>query len=344
MIKNVLKIFGLIFLITSIFGTINLRADNHTPNMTFDFLPKFVHYQGEVKVNGKSLSEIETSIDFIEVEFVNQNQIVVVGGKQVELEEGQFSFKSFYGDPVNSKYHIDIGPGVPDETKFDIYVGGVKADEFIVFNPTPKGGCPVSNCFNREQNLTINTIPTPTPTPIPPTPTPLPTVNPSFYSGQIIIGSSPVPDNIEVFAKIEDYISDVVVTSGGRYTININPKTANYVSQNIYLIIQGNQSITSIPFNPDEFISDANFLFENFELNIQEESVPTPEPEKIIIVATPTPDVQKTAMNTDETSLDANDSGGCSGGSSSISIFSILLSMLAVLLYKKSRKNQNSAI
>ena len=69
------------------------------------------------------------------------------------------------------------------------------------------------------------------------------------------------------------------------------------MGQNIYLIIQGNQSITSIPFNPDEFISDANFLFENFELNIQEESVPTPEPEKIIIVATPTPDVQKTAMN-----------------------------------------------
>jgi len=53
MIKSVLKIFGLIFLITTIFGSINLRADSHTPNMTFDFLPKFVHYQGEIKVNGK---------------------------------------------------------------------------------------------------------------------------------------------------------------------------------------------------------------------------------------------------------------------------------------------------
>ena len=341
MIKNVLKIFVFIFLITTIFGTISLRADNHTPNMNFDFLPKFVHYQGEIKVNGKSLSEIETAIDFIEVEFINQNQIVVVGGKQVELEEGQFSFKSFYGDPINAKYHIDIGPGVPDETKFDIYVGGVKANEFIVFNPTPKGGCPVSNCFNREQNLTINTIPTPTPTPVPPTPTPLPTVNPSFYSGQIIIGSSPVPDNIEVFAKIADYVSDVVVTSEGRYTININPKTANYVGQNIYLIIQGNQSITSIPFNPDEFISDANFLFENFELKIQEDSVPTPEPEKIIVVATPTPEVQKTQMNNEGPS---NDSSGCNGGSSSVSIFSVLLSILVVMLYKKSRKELNSVI
>ena len=31
-------------------------------------------------------------------------------------------------------------------------------------------------------------------TPIPPTPTPIPTVNPSFYSGVIVIGSETVPD------------------------------------------------------------------------------------------------------------------------------------------------------
>ena len=343
MLKNILKLFVLIFLITNSFGLLSLKADSHTPNMNFDFLPKFVHYQGEINVNGKSLSEIETSIQFIEVEFVNQKQLVVVNGKQVELEEAQFSFKSFYGDPINAKYHIDIGPGVPDDTKFDIYVAGVKANEFIVFNPSPIGGCPVSNCFNREQNLTINTIPTPTPTPVPPTPTPLPTVNPSFYSGQIIIGSSPVPDNIEVFAKIGDYISDVVITSEGRYTINVNPKTTNYVGQNIYLIIQGNQSITSIPFNPDEFISDANFLFENFELNIQEDPIPTPEPEKIIVIATPTPEVQKTLINKDESNLD-NESGGCGGGSSSISIFSVLISILIIMLYGRSRKAPNSVI
>ena len=189
------------------------------------------------------MSEIETAIDFIDVRFINQKQTVSVDGKQVELEQGQFEFKTFYGDPIDAKYHIDIGPGVPEETKFDIIVAGVKANEFIVFNPTPKGGCPVANCFNRELNITINTIPTPTPTPIPPTPTPVPTVNPSFYSGQIIIGSSPVQDGVDVFAKIEDYISEVVVTSEGRYTINVNPKTVNYVGQNIYLIIQGNQSI-----------------------------------------------------------------------------------------------------
>ena len=333
MLRNIFKVFLLVTFLFVSYGTLYVNADNHVPDMDFNFLPKFVHYQGEIKVNGKSLSDIETAIDFIDVSFVNQKQIVVVGGKQVELEEGQFEFKTFYGDPISSKYHIDIGPGVPEETKFDIYVAGVKANEFVVFNPTPKGGCPVSNCFNREQNLTINTIPTPTPTPIPPTPTPLPTVNPSFYSGQIIIGSSPVPDNIEVFAKIADYVSDVVVTSEGRYTININPKTANYVGQNIYLIIQGNQSITSIPFNGDEFISDANFLFENFELKIQDDPIPTPGPEKIIVVATPTPEVQKTQMNIEGPD---NDSGGCNGGSSSISIFSVLLSILVVLLYKKS--------
>jgi len=340
MFKNFLKIFVLIFIIFSVSDSSNLKADNHTPNMNFNFLPKFVHYQGEIKVNGKSLSEIETGIDFIEVVFINPKQSVSLNGKQVEIEQGQFEFKTFYGDPVNLKYHIDIGPGVPEETKFDIYVGGVKANEFIVFNPTPQGGCPVSNCFNRELDISIDTIPSPTPTPIPPTPTPLPTVSSSFYSGQIIIGSSPVPDGVEVFAKISDYITDIVVTSDGRYTVNVNPKTENYVGQDIFLIIQGNQSITSLPFNPDEFISDANFLFENFEVNIKEEPVPTPEPEKIIIVATPTPDVQKTAM--DNTEID--DSGGCGGGSSGISIFSVLLSVLAVFLYKRSRNNQNSVI
>ena len=343
MLKNVLKIFVLMFLITSSFGTLNLKADSHTPNMDFNFLPKFVHYQGEIKVNGKSLSEIETSIDFIDVRFVNQKQTVSVQGKQVELEEGQFEFKTFYGDPIDAKYHIDIGPGVPEETKFDIFVAGVKANEFIVFNPSPKGGCPVSNCFNREIDITINTIPIPTPTPVPPTPTPVPTVNPSFYSGQIIIGSSPVQDGIDVFAKIGDYISEVVVTSEGRYTININPKTENYVGQDIYLIIQGNQSINSLPFNPNEFISDANFLFQDFELKVEEDPVPTPEPEKIIVIATPTPDVQKTEMNSNE-SLVENESGGCGGGSSSISLFSVLVSILGVLLFKKSRKHHNSVI
>jgi len=343
MLKNVLKIFVLMFFITSSFGTLNLKADNHTPNMDFNFLPKFVHYQGEIKVNGKSLSEIETSIDFIDVRFVNQKQTVSVQGKQIELEEGQFEFKTIYGDPINAKYHIDIGPGVPEETKFDIFVAGVKANEFIVFNPTPKGGCPVANCFNREIDITIDTIPIPTPTPVPPTPTPVPTVNPSFYSGQIIIGSSPVQDGVDVFAKIGDYISEVVVTSEGRYTININPKTENYVGQDIYLIIQGNQSITSLPFNPDEFISDANFLFQDFELKVEEDPVPTPEPEKIIVIATPTPDVQKTEMNPNE-SIVANESGGCGGGSSSISLFSVLVSILGVLLFKKSRKHHNSVI
>ena len=346
MLKNFLKIFLLMIILTSGFDTLNVKADNHTPNMSFDFLPKFVHYQGEIKVNGKSLSEIETAIDFIEVKIVNQKQIVTVDGKQIEVEEGQFEFKTFYGDPISGKYHVDIGPGVPEETKFDIYVAGVKANEFLLFNPTPRGGCPVSNCFNRELNITIDTIPTPTPvppTPVPPTPTPLPTVNPSFYSGQIIIGSSPVPDGIDVFAKIGDYISEVVITSEGRYTLNVNPKTVNYVGQNIYLIIQGNQSITSIPFNPDEFISDANYLFENFELKIEEDPVPTPEPEKIIVIATPTPDIQKTEMITNE-SLVENDSGGCGGGSSSISIFSVLVSILAVLLYKRSRRHHNSVI
>ena len=47
MLKNILKLFVLIFLITNSFGLLSLKADSHTPNMNFDFLPKFVHYQGQ---------------------------------------------------------------------------------------------------------------------------------------------------------------------------------------------------------------------------------------------------------------------------------------------------------
>ena len=60
---------------------------------------------------------------------------------------------SYYGDPIEGKYHIDIGPGVPERTKFDVYVAGVKSNESIIFDPTPENGCPVSNCFNRTFNL-----------------------------------------------------------------------------------------------------------------------------------------------------------------------------------------------
>ncbi len=337
MFRLITKISLLLFAILIVVQPTILNADSHVPNMNFNFLPKFVHYQGSVFVNGKSLSELETGIDFIEVKFMNPKQMVKVDGKQIEIEEGQFIFSSYYGDPIEGKYHIDIGPGVPEKTIFDIYVAGVKSNEPIIFDPSPDNGCPVSNCFNRTFNLTINTIPTPTPTPIPPTPTPIPTVNPSFYSGQIIIGSTIVPDGIEVFAKINDYVSEVVKTSEGRFTLSINPKTINYVGQNIYLIIQGNESITSVQFTPDDFINDANFLFDNFDI-ILPQDVPTPEPEKIIVVATPTPEIQDiSSLNQESASLDGD--GGCSGGGSSkISVYSVLMSFLLLLIFKRSKR------
>ena len=308
----------------------------------FNFLPKFVHYQGSVSVNGKSLSEITTGIEFIEVKFSSQKQVLTVNGKQVEIDEGQIVTSAYYGDPISGKYHIDIGPGVPERTVFDIFIAGVKANESIIFDPTPINGCPVPNCFNRTYNLSIDLIPTPTPTPVPPTPTPIPTINPSFYSGQIIIGSSTIPDGIEVFAKINNYISELVITSDGKYTLTVNPKTENYVGQDLYLVIQGNESLTSIPFSPDEFINDANFFFDNFDLVLpveQTEPVATPEPEKIIIIATATPEIQETSIvNEQSVSLDG-DSGGCSGGGSSkISLFSILTSIFLLMMFKRSRK------
>ena len=342
MIKQLTKFFLFIFAITLVAQPLNLNADSHVPSMDFNFLPKFVHYQGSIFVNGKSLDELETGIDFIEVKFSNPKQMITVSSKEVELDEGQFTFTTYYGDPIPGKYHVDIGPGVPERTKFDVYISGIKAADSIIFDPTPKNGCPVSNCFNRTFNFTIDTIPTPTPTPVPPTPTPVPTVNPSFYSGQIIIGSSAIPDGIEVFAKINNYISELVKTSDGKYTLTVNPKTENYVGQDLILVIQGNESLTSIPFSPDEFINDANFFFDNFDLVLpveETEPVATPEPEKIIVIATATPEVQETSLVNEESVLQDGDGGGCSGGGSSkISIFSILTSLFLLIILRKRRK------
>ena len=58
MFKNFLKIFVLVIILATGFDTLNLKADSHTPKMDFYFLPKFVHYQGEIKVNGKSCMDI----------------------------------------------------------------------------------------------------------------------------------------------------------------------------------------------------------------------------------------------------------------------------------------------
>ena len=100
MLRSIKKFLLLLISISFVVPSLTLSADSHTPNMNFSFLPKFVHYQGSVFLNGKSLSELETGIDFIEVKFINQKQSVKVDGKQVEIDEGQFQFTSYYGDPI----------------------------------------------------------------------------------------------------------------------------------------------------------------------------------------------------------------------------------------------------
>jgi hypothetical protein len=329
-----------------------IRADSHNAStLDFDFFPKFVHYQGTVAVAGQKLENIDTGIANLKVEFISQTQNVQINGVNTPLAEGAFKFSTIFGADIPGKYHIDIGPGVPGKVIFDVYVGGIKATESITFLPTAADGCRLSNCMNATFNLTADTIPRPTPTPIPPTPTPLPTVNPSLYSGQIAIGSGNVPDGIEVYAKIQDYISETVTTKDGGYSITVNPITINYVNQPIKLVIQGNESISSVPFQENQFITGVNFLFADFELKVSEPTpipipptptpLPTPKPETIIVVATPTPSkIEPIAKVEQEPVAPVAEGGGCSdgGGSSSISLFSVFILGLLVILSKRFRK------
>ena len=343
-----------VFLLAILFSILSLsviRADSHNvANLDFDFFPKFVHYQGTVTVVGQKLEDIDTGITNLKIEFISQAQNVQINGVDTPLAEGTFKFSTIFGADIPGKYHIDIGPGVPGKVIFDVYAGGIKGNESLTFLPTAADGCRLSNCMNATFNLTVDAIPRPTPTPIPPTPTPLPTVNPSLYSGQIAIGSGTVPDGIEVYAKIQDYISETVLTKDGGYSITVNPITINYVNQPIQLVIQGNESISSIPFQENQFVTGVNFLFADFELKLAEpestptpEPLPTPKPETIIVVATPTPSkIEPIAANKveQEPVAPVAEGGGCSdgGGSSSISLFSVLTLGLLVVLSKRLRK------
>jgi len=347
--------YASIFLSAILFSILSfsvIRADSHNvATLDFDFFPKFVHYQGTVTVAGQKLENIDTGIANLKIEFISQAQNAKINGVDTPLAEGAFKFSTIFGADILGKYHINIGPGVPGKVIFDVYAGGIKGTESVTFLPTAADGCTLSNCMNATFNLSVDTIPRPTPTPIPPTPTPLPIVNPSLYSGQIAIGSGTVPDDIEVYAKIQDYISETVTTKDGGYSITINPVTINYVNQPIKLVIQGNESISSVPFQENQFITGVNFLFADFELKVSEpptatpepaatpEPLPTPKPETIIVVATPTPSKIEPIAKVEPVAPVA-EGGGCSdgGGSSSISLFSVFILGLLVILSKRFRK------
>jgi hypothetical protein len=327
-----------------------VSANTPTPvSMEFNFLPDFVHYQGTISSINVPLEDIDTGVDPLLVIFSSQEQTLEVSGKPVNIIKGQFEFSTIFSDPIPGKYHIDIGPGVPHRLVFDVYVGGQKAKGAITFDPKPIGGCKIPNCFNVTNNLELEMNPFPTPTPVPPTPTPMPSVNPSLYSGEIRIGSSLIPDNIEVFAVLGDYESAIVNTKDGRFDIQLNPGTSNYLGVEFYLVVQGTESLTRYKFEPNQFTQDTNFLFPQIDLIIEEEIEPVlladvaREP---IVVATPTstatvvPEIieEEVAINVATT-----EGGGCGsaddgGGNSSVSIFSILIGMFIGFLYLKPKR------
>ena len=238
-------------------------------------------------------------------------------------------------------------PGVPNRVVFDVYVGGQKARGSITFDPKPVGGCKIPNCFNVTNNLELDMNPFPTPTPVPPTPTPMPSVNPSLYSGEIRIGSTLIPDDIEVYAVLGDYQSAKANTKDGRYDIQLNPGTSNYVGVDFYLVVQGVESITKFKFEPNQFTNDTNFLFPQFDLIIKETIEPEPvlleevakEP---IVVATPTSTAMPEIVEEEVVIVPVtSEGGGCGsngGGNSSISIFSIMIAMLVGFLYFRPRR------
>ena len=93
----------------------------------------------------------------------------------------------------------------------------------------------------RKIDLTFQSTPLP-PTPTPtlvPTATPAPIIlKPSYFEGRAISNGKTVRDGVEIYAVLDDYVSEPVVVYDGRYFLTIDPildLAATVTAQNLLL-------------------------------------------------------------------------------------------------------------
>ena len=162
------------------------------------------------------------------------------------------------GQGVSSgTYSLNVGPA-PDFEGLEIEFwieGQVKADQTgELFGPIEPGkdtvclGCPWSLPILRRLDLTFSTGPVATPTQ---TFTPTATaviLEPAFLSGTAFSGSSTPPDGTLIYAKIDEYQSEVVPILNGRFTLVLNPVAEEFGGKPVNFFLSSFQSLQPYRF------------------------------------------------------------------------------------------------
>ena len=172
-----------------------------------------------------------------------------------------------------------------------------KADQTgELFGPIEPGkdtvclGCPWSLPILRRLDLTFSTGPIATPTQ---TFTPTATavlLEPAFLSGTAFSGSSTPPDGTLIYAKIEEYQSEVVPILNGRFTLVLNPVAEEFGGKPVNFFLSSFQSLQPYRFTAGESRTDLIILFP---------PLPTPTPTLTpTLTPTNTPTVTPTATAT----------------------------------------------
>ena len=175
------------------------------------------------------------------------------------------------GQGVSSgAFSLNVGPAHDYEgLEIEFWIEGqVKADQTgELFGPIEPGkdtvclGCPWALPILRRLDLTFSTGPVPTPTQ---TFTPTATtviLEPAFLSGTAFSGSSTPPDGTLIYAKIDEYQSEVVPILNGRFTLVLNPAAEEFGGKPVNFFLSSLQSLQPYRFTPGESRTDLIILF-----------------------------------------------------------------------------------
>ncbi len=112
-------------------------------------------------------------------------------------------------------------------------------------------------------------------------------VRPATYNGTVTFNGQPLPDNLRLIARIDDYETVSVVTNNGRYQgLVVQPPKQRYVGQEVTFFVEGTQAYETDTFVPGR--SGPNFTRYEFDLSFPSLPMrpPTPTP---TATNTPTP-------------------------------------------------------
>jgi len=241
-------------------------------------VPSFpLQFSGNVTVDGTPapddviiVAQIEN--DKFETGIYRSEPVTVSGGKYTVLiiTIDDSLANSTIGKPIT--FHLyerveDIG-----------VTSGVQANETIAFEWFTG---PTLSAWKNDFNLTFANLPLPTPTPTPAI------VQPSLYSGLVVIAGMNVPADASIVARVGSYESIPALIDAESYkSLLVNPGLSTFVDQDVefYMYLPG-YSNGFISLNTDVFVAGSI----NLQFLLTFVGIPSPTATPVPPTATPVP-------------------------------------------------------